>query len=402
MTDQLLKRHTDERAAKRQLIENYANAAAEENRDLTASEIETIGHARARIENLDLQIDAIGNDLQMSESMTEKLRQLDPTVVSAPTSYRTAGEMLFDVLHQGDRESRDRYSRAQKRAAEHLGTDKAKTVATAGDLGGLTVSPVSGPIIDPYPRGMPFASALGLIQAPNSLHFMRPIIKDANFATGVAAQTKEKEELASKAFEVDASPVALSTVGGYLNVSQQLQSLQAGSLDLIISHMNRRLANAIETTVVAGVTGTGATAISGATTAAGTLKAIYDAAAAYYAATNSLPTWIAMGPKGWARLGSLSDAAGRPMFPYLGAANADGSARASSFDMAGPAGLRSIVTPAIADAKLYVGGIDALEGYIYRYPVLEAVEPSVLGRQVAVAASIGVFEPIADSTQVIT
>jgi hypothetical protein len=112
----------------------------------------------------------------------------------------------------------------------------------------------------------------------------------------------------------------------------------------------------------------------------------------YYSVTNELPDWIAMGPLGWARLGGLTDAAGRPLFPTLGAANAPGTSSASSFSVT-VAGLRPIVTPAITDESYYIGGSAGLEGYLYRYPVLEAVEPSVLGRQVAVAASIAGYRP---------
>jgi hypothetical protein len=99
-----------------------------------------------------------------------------------------------------------------------------------------------------------------------------------------------------------------------------------------------------------------------------------------------------MGPLGWVRLGSTVDLAGRPLFPTLGAANAPGTARADSFATT-VAGLSPVVTPAITDDALFVGGPDGLEGYMYRYPVLDTVEPSVLGRQVAVAASIAAYRP---------
>lgn len=398
MGDALLTRFAHERDQKVALCRNYANAAAEEGRDLTESEQETIKHARSRITELDTQIELLAGDLEMADETKNKLRMLDPSIASQPTHYRNAGEVLFDLLHQSDSDSQIRFGKAMKRSAEHMGTAKADTIATAGDLGGLIVKPNVGAIVDPYPRGMPLANAIGLIDAPNSLHFMRPRIVDPNFATGVAEQTKQKDELASKAFEVTADPVALATVGGYLNVSQQLISLQPGSLDLIIGHMNRRLANAIERSVAAALLAgiaAGQTVTPASASAADFLKAVYAAAAAYFAQTNELPTWVAAGPLGWAYMGGLSDAAGRPMFPYIGAANANGQANASTFEMSGPAGLRPVVTPAIADNDLYVGGPDSLEAFIYRFPILEAVEPSVLGRQVAVAAAIGAYKPVA-------
>lgn len=402
LTDML----TKERDSKVSLVEQYKQAAADDGRDLTENEIGTITKARARVGEIDAQLAVLVDDLTIADDVADKLRRLSPGTAPA-SKYRSAGELLFDVLHQGEDDSRRRYTTAKKRAAEHMGQDAATTVPVAGDLGGLVVDPVVGPVIDPYPMGMPLANAIGLMPAPNSLHFMRPTIDDPNFAGGVGPQGTggqvgfQKAELPSKAFDVTASPVALATVGGYLNVSQQLISLQPGSLDLIIRHMNRRLANSIDGSVAAAVVGTGATPIATPTDAAELQKAIWDAVAAYYGATNSLPTWIAMGPLGAAFLGGMTDAAGRPLFPYLGAANALGTADASLLALSTVAGLRPVMTPAITDTKLYIGGADGVEGYLYRFPVLEAVEPSVLGRQVAVAAAVGTFNPIADSIQVI-
>jgi len=400
MTDVLVKRLADERGTKKTLVESYASAAADEGRDLTASELETISHARSRIAELDLQISAVAEDLEMADGMQDRLRSIDPASVAKQTHYRSAGELFFDVLHQSEEASRARYGQAQKRAAQHMGTDKANTVATAGDLGGLTVSPTVGPIIDPYPRGMPLANAIGLIQAPSSMHFMLPRLDDPDFATGVAVQTKEKEELASKKFDVTADPVALATVGGYINVSQQLQSLQAGSLDLIIGHMNRRLSGAIDRTLVAELTKTTSKgALAADADAATILKAIFDASAAVFTKTGEMARAIVMGPLGYARLGSLVDAAGRPMFNLAGSpSNTIGGAMSAS-DMQGGvvAGLQVIVTPGIADAEFFVIGADSLTGFIYRFPILEAVEPSLMGRQVAVAAAVAAHQPIANS-----
>ena len=129
-------------------------------------------------------------------------------------------------------------------------------------------------------------------------------------------------------------------------------------------------------------------------------KALAQAVGQYYDVTKSFPSWVAMGAAGYQLLAGFTDAAGRPLFPYLGAANATGGNDFSS-GLNTVGGLRPVLTPGISDSKLYVGGADGVEGYIYRFPVLEAVEPSVLGRQVAVAAAIGTHTPIADSIQVI-
>lgn len=398
MPDALLTRLLDERAQKKTLVETYATTASEEGRDLSESEMQTIAQARSRIGELDAQIDLLGDDLEMAEETSKKLRSLQPFTSSdrASGQYRSAGHLLYDMLHLSDEDAARRYHAATKqaRAAQHMGTLAADTVATAGDLAGLYVDPVVGPVINPYPKGMPFATALGLREMPAG-DFRRPFVVDPNGpTTGVAVQSAEKAELASVAFSVDNQLVEAETLGGYLNVSQQLLRQSPQALDTIVGQMNWRLARAIDTYLVTELANsTGEVDLPAASDAATIYASLFTASAEVYDATGDLATWVLMGPLGWARLGSLTDDSGRPLFPYLGSQNSMGGARADSFEGAGPAGLRPIVTPAITDNSFWVGNSLSLEGYIYRYPVLEAVEPSVLGRQIAVAADIAAVRP---------
>jgi HK97 family phage major capsid protein len=183
-------------------------------------------------------------------------------------------------------------------------------------------------------------------------------------------------------------------VGEYLNISQQLLSFASSALNLITSHMLRRLGYAIDRALLAEVQkSTGKVTLAATATAAEVIQALYDASAMVYAATGDLASWVVMGPQGYARIGGLTDLAGRPLFPTLGAANAPGTANAGAF-VGSVAGLRVVVTPAITDESMWVGNGMVIEGYIYRFPVLEAVEPSVLGRQVAVAAATAGYRPV--------
>jgi hypothetical protein len=85
---------------------------------------------------------------------------------------------------------------------------------------------------------------------------------------------------------------------------------------------------------------------------------------------------------------ALTDAAGRPLFPAVGPANALGTAAMGSV-----MGLNLILTPAITDGAMYVGNGTAAEVYLSELPVLEAVEPSVLGRQVALGVGVIAYRP---------
>lgn len=400
--DPLFAQLTNERSQKEQLIRNYAEAAAGEGRDLTESEQETMRNARSRITAIDQQLELVADDLTLADNVRDKLRMVSvSTSQFSDAKYRSAGAMLWDMLHQAEEAPRVRYSRAMKRAAEHMGTEATTTVPVAGDLGGIMTDAVRGPIIDPYPSGMPFASALGLQESADALHWKRPRIVDPNFLTGgVGPQGSgatlgfEKAELPSKKFDVTADLVALTTVGGYLNVSQQLLSFVAGALDTIVGHMNKRLAYAIDLMLISEMQeSTGHVALAADANAATVLAAIYNASAAVYTSTGALAEWIVMGPLGYARIGGLVDLAGRPLFPTLGPVNAPGTANAATF-VGSVAGLRVVVTPALTDATFWVGNSLTIEGAIYRFPVMEAVEPSVLGRQIAVAAASAGYRPI--------
>lgn len=380
------------------LINSLTQRAADEGRELTDDDRASIDDATTKVRGWNSDLARITTDLELADDTVRRLRGLSVNGslgVGGDVNYRSDGELLWDVLHQSDQQAAARYGRVMRRAAEHMGTLIANTTATAGDLAGLVVKPVVGPVINPYPSGMPLAAALGIrdIPASDGFGFSRPQVVDANFETGVGVQALEKGELASKAFQVTTTPVSLTTIGGYLNISQQLLAFSPSSLDIILAQMRRRLENAVDKAALAELdNSTGHITLGASATAAETLAAIYDAAAAYYGVTKTLPTTIVVGPAGWARLGSLVDAAGRPLFPTLGATNAPGTSSADSF--AGTvAGLRVVVTPAITDEDIWVTGPDAIELYGYRFPVLEAVEPSVLGRQVAVAMSFAAYRP---------
>lgn len=395
MPDAITQNLVNERDGLVARVENIRELCADQGRDLNEDDRNAITSARTRVEAIDAQLELLATSFDLDDSIRDRLHRVSPGVVEAATAYPHAGALLWDILHRStDGDAKRRFDGMMRRAAQHMGTTAANTTPTAGGFDGLIVNPVTGPIIDVQPQGRPFLTALGVQQSPTPLSFMRPRIVDPDFATGVAVQTKEKAELASKKFDVLADTVTLTTVGGYLNVSEQLRALVADSLNIVITQLQRRLAYATE---VAGFTELAKTTaeVTLAADADGPtiLQAIYDASAMVYANTGQLAEWILMGPQGWARLGGLTDLAGRPLFPYLGASNAPGTSNASTFNLTGPAGLRAIVTPAMTDDTFYVGNGLALEVYEYRYPLMEALEPSLLGRQIAVASSIASYRP---------
>ena len=395
--DQISTKLIQERQGLVQRADDIKSRAFEDNqRDLVDTEKATLLNIQSRVRDIDGQLTLTTRDLALDADTAASIAKWTgaPVVPDGTHQWRSAGEVLWDYIHQhDDREARERVRRFQGRAAEHMGTKAEVTVATAGGFSGITVNPVVGPVIDTSWGGTPFLDLIGPLPSPGPLNFMRPRIVDPNLNDGAGPQTggKEKAELPSKKFDVLADPVQLSTVGSYLNLSLQAEALVAGSLDLVVQQLNRRTARAAENAVVAEAAKTTATVtLAAGADAATTLAAIYEAAALVFTNTNELPTWLAMGPQGWRQLGGLVDLAGRPIFPSIGATNAVGTSQATSFE-GRVAGLRTTITPGITDSTMYMGNGVGLEAYIYRFPVLSQVEPSILGRQIAVAIALGLY-----------
>ena len=393
MVDSLVKRR-DEALAK---IEALKTVALENDRELSDDDLEAITTYKRDIERIDARLDVVGDDVRMSDEAAERLRKLTPAV-STPAKYRDAGQMLWDVLHQSDSDAVARLRAARRRAADHMGTLAADTAtgdgSDAGDLAALYVDPIVGPTIRVDFAQMPFVNALGTRPMPGGSAFERPYIDDEGFETGVGTQTKQKLELASAHFEAASDIIKRTTLGGYLNISQQMIQWQAGSLGIVVDQMRARLSWAIEKHVVTELSNsTGVVDLAADADGATTLAAFYTASAQVFNATNQLATWALMGPSGWARLGSIVDLGGRPLLPSFGPTNAAGSMTANSFSTNGVAGLRTVVSPAITDDSFWVGNGSCIEAYLYQYPLLEAIEPSVLGRQIAVAADVVAHRP---------
>lgn len=399
MPDTLTTNLITEREKLVQLAESTKAAAAQAGRDLSAQDNETLNMVFARLEQIDPQLDMLSRELQLDEAAQSRLARLSPDSVAAPPqAYRTAGELVWDLLHRGqDRDAAMRYEKALSRAAQHMGTVAADTTATAGDLAGLVVDPVVGPVVNFKDTSRPFLDFIGPQQVA-AYDFRRPYLTDTVLTTPAAAQTAQKAELPSTAFSVSSDTLEYVTYGHYLNVSQQLMSFQPGALQTIINELRSRVAIAAEKAALTELAQS-TTKVTLATTATAdvVLKAIYDGNAKVYDETGMPATWIAIGPTGLSRLGSLVDAALRPFFPTLGAGNAAGTASAGG--MGSIAGIPVIQTYAITDVNIWMGNAGAFEAYEFPFPIMTQAEPSVLGTQVAVAAAYAFYRPRSKSGQ---
>jgi HK97 family phage major capsid protein len=399
--DPTVSKHVAERGDLLTKIEFIKAQAAERGKDLDDDDLDIIKTAQVRVKRLDNIIETLAVDLEMSEEMRNRLSRTAPHVVPQEPKYRTAGEIMWDCVHANfgqqhdreDREAKGRWERVMTRAAQHMGTTAAATTPTAGGFGGLYVAPVVGPVLDISPRMQPFLDYISQ-PAPNSITFSRPRISDPDFATGAGLQALQKAELASKKFDVAVDNLTLATYGGYLNVSQQLLSLAPGAWDIILTQLQRRVAWQAEAAAVTALYGGTVNKITLASGAA--VSAVWGSlvqAARLVAQTTLEPaTWMLYGPLGWERLASLTDTTGRPLFPALGPTNAFGQARLGDTDI-DMSGIRSIYSTGVTTSDIWIGNSYGLEVYRYNFPVLESPEPSVFGRQVAVAQAIATYKP---------
>lgn len=403
MPHALVEQYVDERDRLLNTVNVLKNNAADTGKDPTDTDLEVMDKAFKRIDRLDEMIKVLGEDRTMSQETRDKLLAPVPESSVGSIKYRSGGEMVWDCLHaaygsqqnSADQDAKRRWETVMKRAAQHMGTgDGSNVTPVAGGVGGLYVVPVVGPVIDLYPQGQPFLSTIGRRPAPDAMSFTRPRIVDPDYKDGAPPQGQEKAELTSKKFDIKADTLGLSTYGGYLNVSQQLMSLQASGWDLIVAQLQKRVAWQGEAGALAELAKTTAkVTLAAGADAATTIAALYDAAAIVFQNTADLPDWMVYGPQGWKMLGSLVDSAGRPLFPFLGATNALGTSGGLGEFNLGPLGLTQVVTPAITDTSIYMGNAFALEAYVYSFPILEAPEPALLGRQIAVAEAAAYYRP---------
>jgi hypothetical protein len=399
LSDKLLHERED-LAARAEVVKRNA---LEQQRDLNEADSTALQSYRERISQLDDQLKITTADFTLNTEVADRIARISGAPVvkrgANPWENMTAGQVLADFLLVRSSPAAEArvtaWRQYHERAAEHMGTDKSLTVATAGGFGGLLVKPTVGPVINLTPTESPLLALIGPQDSPNAMAFQRPRIIDPNFATAATKQSAEKAELSSKAFDVTADTVSLSTYGNYLNISLQAEQFISGSLDTVISQLTARTVYALETAVGDELEkATEKVTLAANADAAAVLAAWQQAAALVYKNTRRPPTWAVAGIEGWSRLSGLSDLAGRPLFPAMGnSVNVLGTTQGPSSMTLNVNGIPLAVSLGIDDGSIYMGNSFGLEAYLHRYPVLQAVEPALIGRQVAVAASVGFYQP---------
>lgn len=407
MADAMLKKLEEEHRAKTTFIEELSTTALGESRDLTDNELELIKRSKDRILSINKQMDVLAVESELSESAVTALSRLGTAVTgqtqttastgtgsaAGGVEYASPGAYLRDYLGtligEGNfrNEAEDRLRRYH-RAAAHV---------TTNNFSGVFPNSIVGPVINFINASRPLVSALGPIGVPNGPSFRRPRLEDLHMADGIGVQANQKDELVSQPFTMKSDSVDLVTLGGYVNVARQVLDWGVASMDTVVNQLAARYSYSTERAAITELQkSTGSETLAAGASAADTIEAIYNAASKVYDATGQLPTIFAAGPKGWARLGGLTDAAGRQVFPFMAPSNAAGTSMQADSFVGNPVGLRLVVTPGITDDTFWVLNSYALEVYEQVVGQLSVVEPSVLGIQVAYAGYVGFYRPAAN------
>jgi hypothetical protein len=130
-------------------------------------------------------------------------------------------------------------------------------------------------------------------------------------------------------------------------------------------------------------------------TVADLLKSIYDCAVTTVAATNFLPTHIAVDPATWGTMMQLTDDQKRPIFGYTGgglnAVNAIGNGGVNAFQNANPLGLQIIVDKNFAAKTMVIFNANAYEIYRADRGLLSVENPSTVSRTMSMFGYAAVF-----------
>lgn len=397
----VLDRLRADRTKQVEFIDGVLAQVESESRDLVDAEKRNLEAARDRIKELDEQI----KPLDEFEALRSTSRQSsDPFRPTAPAEgqtmaattnpreykYRTAGEFLADghrALHGRSNEIKEAArQRIQSTGVIIEGGMLVRAAAphtTTVETPGLLPVPIVGDIMKNIDAARPFISSLGakdLGSIPGT-SFKRPVVTQS---VTVGKQSAEKAEVEDGQFKVGSVDFAKDTYGGWTNVSRQdIDWTSPGVWDALLTDFieiyglqtENAAADAFETAVVA-VTATNAVDPA-APTMDEWILGLYEAAALSYGGSGRLPDAIWVSLDQWVALGSKID-----QLKSSQAGNGGGDSAIDSFT-GNLLSVPRIVVPSMDAGTVIVGVKSRTEVYEDRIGFLTAVQPKVLGVELA-------------------
>jgi HK97 family phage major capsid protein len=385
-SDAMLARLQSELEERRAFQDGLVEAAQNEARDLTETELELYGRARDRMRTLEVQMEPLRDAARIaaeSKHRTTELQQqfaMARNPAAAKMEYRSAGAYINDVWAAGlgGEDARQRLE-IYTRVAAHQ---------TVPDNLGVIPEPIVGDVVNFIDASRPIVSALGVRGVPGG-RFTRPKVTQH---TNVGPQATEKTELVSQKMLITRVQVLMATYGGYVNVSRQDIDWSVPSImDIVVQDLAAQYAietEAATATALETAATTGPTIPTGPADADAVLSAIWTAAASAWTATQGVGRLILAVPPDM--LGMIG-----PLFPPYNPTNAGGlgfsAAGFGSGQVGTISGIAVVMSTALTAGSMLLVNSAAAEVYEQRVGSLQVTEPSVLGVQVAYA---GYFAPI--------
>lgn len=421
----VLDRYRAERQACVDFVTRTLDQAETDKRDLSDTEQETLKNQQARIAQLDAQIKPLVEFDQVRAASEAAVRGYSAARPTGPATegqdgeqgaagearslgfkaeqrkheYPTRGHVIVDMIMQRDGEYRSAggsvtISDAMKRAARDrlMGAgvrfpgapaDYVQRIAnqTTANTPGLLPEPIVGPINNAIDAARPFVESIGpkdLSGIPGKT-FSRPVVTQH---TQSGKQSAEKAELPSRQMVIGGVDFAKETRGGTLDVSRQdIDWTSPAAWDAILEDL--QFAYQVDTEeTTAGAFASAVTqslALPGTNDLAGWASWIYSAAALSYQGGKRMPTKLWVSLDMWAKLGAVVDTARRVNRRGQGA---DGVSSPTTF--AGEAiDLPRVVVPSLPAGTVILGVDSLTEFYEERIGLLSAVEPKLLGVEIA-------------------
>jgi hypothetical protein len=436
----MLQRLIDERNSIIDFIDRTVKGANDAARDLSASESETLTTSRKRMAELDNQITpltAFEEDRARGAAATATyVPQTTPQDApggpaatplgggarTAPVvcEYQSRGEVMVDQVraaglaggHYGqgipDSEARDRLIasgvvppnagddqiRAAHKNSAALATQARQTqlqtqgrvTQVSGDTPGIIPVPIIGEVMNDVDAARPFINSLGakpLNFAGET--FKRPLITQ-HVAMGKQTTQATSTGMGSQKMTIGSVTFTKETWGGWLDVARQdLDWTSPSAWDSLLNDFTDQYGLVTENTagdafaaaVAAGNTPVEVAGTGTASTLAQWTDAIYAAAALAYAGAGRMPDTIWMGLDLWGALGPKIEAQVPTMNNDLGSVNL------GDFQAGNLLKLPRVVVPSFPANTLIVGARRWTEVYEERIGLLQAVNPSILGVQIA-------------------
>jgi hypothetical protein len=426
----MLQRLYGERSELISFLEQTIKGANDDARDLSASEKATLAKSKTRIAELDEQITPLEEFEKDKARSAQVAKEFAPRPQGQPASlsglgadqsrgirtepvvnYRTRGEVMVDHIRAAglsgrgyaigtpDGEARDRLIAAgvvppnptddQIRAAQNnqatirAGMDQARASQVSGDTPGIIPVPIIGEVMNDVDSARPFIDSVGAKPLDFAGEtFKRPLITQ-HVAMGKQTTQATSTGLGSQKMTIGSVTFTKETWGGWLDVSRQdLDWTSPSAWDALLNDFTDQYGlvteNAAGDAFAAAVTATVENADAvGAVTLPNLTKALYAAAALAYAGAGRLPDTIWVSLDMWGLMGPAIEA----QVPTMN--NDVGQTNIGDFQAGNLLKLPRVVVPSMPSGTVIIGARRWTEVYEERIGLLQAVNPSILGVQIA-------------------